>query len=65
MDLDYQDNFTVFVRTDSSHVDSSDEVEQPLASFSSFTEARRFLRLWRRPAHECVIRFQGDTGGGD
>lgn len=65
MNLDFEDRFTVFVRTDSSHVESPDDVEQPLVSFATFAEALEFLRHWRRPAHDCVIRFQGSTGGGD
>jgi hypothetical protein len=65
MDLHDDHSFTVFVRTDPSHAASPEEIEIPLASFSSYEEAVRAQRAYQRPVRECVIRFQGDTGGGD
>jgi hypothetical protein len=64
MDL-HDDDFTVYVRTDPNHASSPEEIEIPLASFSSYEEALRAQRAYQRPARECIIRFQGDTGGGD
>jgi hypothetical protein len=65
MDLHDDDSFTVYVRTDPNHAPSPDEIEVPLASFSSYEDALRAQRAYQRPVRECVIRFQGDTGGGD
>ena len=65
MDLHDDDRFTVYVRMDPSHAPSPEDIEIPLASFCSYEEALRAQRAYQRPARECVIRFQGDTGGGD
>jgi hypothetical protein len=65
MDLHNDDQFTVFVRTDPAHAQSPEEIEIPLASFSSYEEAVRAQRAYQLPARECLIRFQGPTGGGD
>jgi hypothetical protein len=65
MDLHNEDQFTVYVRTDPSHAPSPEDIEIPLASFSSYEDALRAQRAYQLPARECVIRFQGDTGGGD
>lgn len=64
MQVDH-DEFTVYVRNDPGHVLSPEEIEIPLASFSSYEEAVRAQRAYQRPMRECLIRYQGDTGGGD
>jgi hypothetical protein len=64
MDLQY-DQFTVYVRTDPSHALSPEEIEIPLASFDTYEDALRAQRAYQLPVRECVIRYQGDTGGGD
>jgi hypothetical protein len=64
MDL-HNEEFTVYVRTDPSHAMSTEDIEIPLASFSSYEDALRAQRAYQLPARECVIRYQGDTGGGD
>jgi hypothetical protein len=65
MDLHDEDHFTVYVRLDPGFAPSPEEIEIPLGSFHSYQEALRAQRAYQRPARECVIRFQGDTGGGD
>jgi hypothetical protein len=65
MDNNHEDQFTLYVRTDPSHAPSPEEIEVPLGTFSSYEEALRAQRAYQRPARECVIRFQGDAGGGD
>ena len=63
MDLHDEAQFTVYVRTDPAHATSPEDIEIPLASFSSYEEAVRAQRAYQRPVRECVIRFHGDTGG--
>ncbi len=65
MDLHNEDMFTVYVRTDPAHARATEDIEIPLASFSSYEDAVQAQRAYQRPARECVIRYQGDTGGGD
>jgi hypothetical protein len=65
MDQHDEARFTVYVRTDPAHAPSPEDIEIPLASFSSYEEALRAQRAYQRPVRECVIRFHGDTGGGD
>ena len=65
MDLDHLDGFTVYLRIDSSHAQSPDEVERPVARFASFSEALRFLRARHHWFAGSVIRYEGDTGCGD
>jgi hypothetical protein len=65
VELHNEDRFTIYVRTDPNHAPSPEEIEVPLASFSSYEEALRAQRAYQRPTRECVIRYQGDTGGGD
>ncbi len=65
MDLHDDDSFTVYVRMDPSHAPTTEEIEIPLGSFHSYEEALRAQRAYQRPVRECVIRYQGDTGGGD
>jgi hypothetical protein len=64
MDLN-DDSFIVYVRTDPSHAASPDDLEQPIASCSSYEDARRVQRLCQRHAQPTVIRFHGRVGGGD
>jgi hypothetical protein len=65
MDQGGDDRFTVYVRTDPSHAHSPEDIEIPLASFSSYEEAVKAQRAYQHATRECVIRFQGDSGGGD
>ena len=65
MCLHNDDEFIVYVRMDPSHAPCPEEIEIPLAGFFSYEEALRAQRAYQRSARECVIRFQGDTGGGD
>jgi hypothetical protein len=65
MGLHEEDRFTLYVRTDPSHAPSFEDIEILLGSFSSYEDALRAQRAYQRPARECIIRFQGDTGGGD
>ena len=64
MDL-HGDDFTIYVRIDPAEAQSTEEIEVPLASFHNYHDALRAQRAYQRPIRECVIRYQGDTGGGD
>jgi hypothetical protein len=63
----HDDRFLVFVRLDSTLVETVPEaLEQPVAACSSYGEASRIRRILRGTATgECVIRFIGSSGGGD
>ena len=65
MHTDHTDGFLVFVRVDSAHSQRPDASERPLTHCASYEEARRIQREYRRSAIECVIRYQGESGGGD
>ncbi len=61
------DHFAVFIRYDASHNGSGlDGAELPVAFCSTYAEARRIRQaLHGSAAGDCVIRFEGSTGGGD
>jgi hypothetical protein len=59
------DRFVVFLRQDRSHSSRPDHAERPLASCSSYQEARRIQRQLQHTYRDCVIRYVGLTGGGD
>lgn len=65
MDSGFENCFMVFKRTPTSHTDSPDMAEEPLATCGSYAEARQILVELHRAHLEGVIRFQGATGGGD
>ncbi|HEV3203413.1 MAG TPA: hypothetical protein VGY77_03470 [Gemmataceae bacterium] len=67
MDPVHDDRFVVFLRFDATRVNSfADVVEEPLAACSSYGEARKIRKLLQGTAPgDCVIRFMGDSGGGD
>jgi hypothetical protein len=67
MDKVHDDGFMVFLRFDTRHGTTPLEAgEQPLASCSSYGEAKRIrLALQRAAAGDCVIRYVGQAGGGD
>jgi hypothetical protein len=65
MNLDHLDRFTVYWRRDARHVCTPEDMEKPLGSFFTYEAALRQQRRYQRQAKHCVIRFEGDTGGGD
>ena len=66
MDNVHADGFVVYIRTDRNWRGHPDAAERPLATYASYEEARRVREHLRRyDARECVIRYQGDVGGGD
>lgn len=65
MDTVYEDRFVVYLLEDLSSRASPEMVEQEVVSCSSYEEARRIRREYHASARECVIRYQGSTGGGD
>ena len=65
MDYHHEDQFTLYVRTDPMHVARMEEIEQPLGSFACYEDALRAQRAYQLPIRDCVIRFNGDSGGGD
>jgi hypothetical protein len=65
MHTDHDDGFLVFVRVDTTHTQRPDAAERPVTHCDSYEEARRIQRAYRRASKECVIRYQGEVGGGD
>jgi hypothetical protein len=66
MDAVHDDCYVVFVRADRAHDEWPENVERPIAVCPTYGEARRAQRAFHRYfAQETVIRFVGDTGGGD
>jgi hypothetical protein len=59
------DLFQVYVREHRHRKDSPELVERPLAVCATYEEARRVRQENQRPDSDCVIRYLGDTGGGD
>ena len=62
MDSVHDDRYFVFVRLDNAHSPRPDNSELPLAECDSYEEARQ-VKL--DSTRDCVIRFNGDVGGGD
>jgi hypothetical protein len=65
MNKDQEEGFLVFVRVDRPHSRRPDAAERPVKRCASYAEARRVQREYLRAAQECVIRYQGEAGGGD
>jgi hypothetical protein len=65
MESSQDDRFIVFLRQPRGASYQPDLAEQPLASCSSYAEARRILKEFHYTARECVIRYVGPAGGGD
>ncbi len=65
MDCAREDDFVVFIRSDGEDRANPDRVEWPLASCASYEEARRVRNAFSNHTGDCVIRFVGETGGGD
>lgn len=63
----HDDHFMVFIRYDATKVPPfTDAVEEPLAVCASYGEARRIRQaLHTTVPGDCVIRFMGESGGGD
>jgi hypothetical protein len=65
MDCTREDDFVVFMRSDPRDNSAPERVEWPLASCASYEEARRLRDCVSNHSGDCVIRFLGETGGGD
>jgi hypothetical protein len=65
LDAIFEDQFIGFVRHDLGHASRPDHSERPLATCSSYAEARLLQRQLLRDSHESIIRFVGTSGGGD
>jgi hypothetical protein len=65
MDAVFEERFIVFVRHDLGHASRPDHSERPLATCSSYAEARLLQRQLLRESRESIIRFVGPSGGGD
>ncbi len=67
MHTDHPDGFQVYVRRDRAHahIQDPDAAEQPVSECATYEEARRIQRAYHRSSRECVIRYVGESGGGD
>jgi hypothetical protein len=61
----FDDAYVVYLRDDGNRMSLPEAAERPVIACSTYGEARRIQRLLQRMAHECIIRFHGDVGGGD
>ena len=60
-----RDCFVVFVRDGSEPMRRPEAVERPVARCPTYEEAVRVREDLRAAGKNCVIRFVGETGGGD
>jgi len=60
----HEDLYVVYLRSEATTL-QPEGVERPVMVCASYGEARRLQRMLQRADQECVIRFQGNTGGGD
>jgi hypothetical protein len=59
------DCFMVFVRAGTVSTCRPGAVERPVAACPTYEEAARLREKLRRAGWSCIIRFVGQTGGGD
>src|SRR5262245_49835561 len=60
----HEDLYVIYLRCDSLTT-QPESSERPVMVCASYSEARRVQRMLQRADQQCVIRFQGNTGGGD
>lgn len=65
MDFAYEDRFVVFLLEDLSNQASPETVEREVVNCTTYGEASRIRQAYHASARECIIRYQGATGGGD
>jgi hypothetical protein len=65
MATDNDDLFVVYLRTPWNPELPPEIAERPLVTCYTYGEARRIQRLFQHTSHECVIRYLGNSGGGD
>jgi DNA-binding transcriptional LysR family regulator len=61
----HEDCFVVFVRADPVRNGAPEAAERPLMHCPSYADARRVQRALQHLDRHCVIRYVGDSGGGD
>jgi hypothetical protein len=59
------DRYVVYVRHDRSQSCRPDHAERPLIACSTYEQARQIQRHLHQTSRASVIRFVGQTGGGD
>jgi hypothetical protein len=59
------DLFQVYLRDPRNDGASPETVEQPVDGCATYEEARRLRQKALRADQDCVIRYMGETGGGD
>jgi hypothetical protein len=65
MATDHDDLFVIYLRAPRDESNPPEVAERPLFMCYTYGEARKLQRLFRKSPHQCVIRFLGETGGGD
>jgi anti-anti-sigma regulatory factor len=60
-----EDCFLVFVRDGAGSPWRPEDVERPIASCASYEEALAIREQLRQSGRRCIIRFAGETGGGN
>jgi hypothetical protein len=59
------DLFQVYLREHHKRSEAPENVEEPLDGCATYEEARQLRQKALRPDSDVVIRYIGDTGGGD
>jgi hypothetical protein len=64
MDTVYDDCFVVYSHADVGS-DPPQDVEREMTTCSTYEEACRYRQEFDRTGQHCIIRWHGETGGGD
>jgi hypothetical protein len=65
MDSVHDDRYLVFIRTDPWLEGRPDASEHPVATCSTYGEARHLRKKCQEAGRPCAIRYVGPAGGGD
>jgi hypothetical protein len=65
MEQVYEDRFVVYALRHRRGEPVRQVVEREVVSCPSYEEAQQVRRAYAAAGCECVIRFMGETGGGD
>jgi hypothetical protein len=61
----YDNCYGVYLRANLRPFRTPEDLERPLATYLTYSEARRVQQALHQSDRVCVIRFLGTVGGGD
>jgi hypothetical protein len=59
------DRYAVYLRNAGERTESVEDAERAVATLPSYEDARRVCQWYQQTGRDCVIRFLGESGGGD